>query len=112
MIAFNLFIKQVSSNCSFIKCHNQIQYAGKKIDLVAKMLSSNCVIYILQALHQELKVITQKMVMNKSTQQIAWSHHLGLEHLVVDDNNSNDRVSMSSYVLGPVLSDLLYIILL
>lgn len=84
----------------------------EKIDLVAKMLSSNCFIYILQALHQELKVITQKMVMNKSTQQIAWSHNPGLEHLVVDNNNSNDHVLMSSYVLGPVLSDLLYIILL
>ena len=74
------------------------------------MLSSNCVIYILQALHQELKVITQKMVMNKSVQKIAWSHHLGLEHLVVDNNNSNDHVLMYYHVLGLVLNDLLYII--
>lgn len=50
------------------------------------------------------------MVMNKSAQKIAWSHHLGLEHLVADNNNSNDHVLMSYYVLGPVLNDLLYII--
>ena len=38
----------------------------KRIDLVAKMLSPNCVIYGLQVLHQESKEITQKTVMNKS----------------------------------------------
>lgn len=53
---------------------------------------------------KESKEITQKMVMNKSAWQIAWSHHLGLEYLMVDNNNNNGHVLKSYYVLGPGLA--------